>query len=315
MRVSVIIVNLNGDPFIYDCLDGLMRQSYEDFETIVVDNGSNDGSPKKIREKFPSIKVIELGANKGFAFACNEGFRRSKGEEIAVLNNDAVPDQDWLKQMVSALDSDPGLGMVACKVLSQKSGKFESGGLYPGRNGLVYLFVPGDQDRQQPVFGACGVGGLYRGKMLRELGFYPEDFFIYYEDADIAYRTQRAGFSAVYCPAAVLSHLGSETTTGMGIKNYCLPRNRLRTIVRNWDLSIIIKNLPWLLFYEWGSFAGGLLNNPWNAVKARVDFLRFISADLKARKEIFARARRGFDLDKWISKKYPGLFELRSARK
>jgi GT2 family glycosyltransferase len=315
MRVSVIIVNLNGAPFIFDCLAGLMRQSFSDFETVLVDNGSTDGSQRKIIEKFPSVKVIELGSNKGFAFACEQGFRQSSGEEIAVLNNDAIPDPDWIKEMVSTLDSDSSLGMVACKVINQKSGKFESGGLFPGRNGLVYLSVPADQDLPQPVFGVCGVGGLYRGKMLRETGFYPEDFFIYYEDADLAYRAQRAGFSAVYCPTAVLRHLGSETTTGMGIKNYYLPRNRLRSVIRNWDLSIIIKNSPWLLFYEWASFAGGLIKSPWNAVRARIDFLRSLPVDLKIRKEIFARTKPGFELERWISKSYPGLFELRSARK
>lgn len=315
MRVSVVIVNLNGEPFIYDCLSGLMRQSFPDFETIIIDNGSTDGSLQNIRAKFPSVKVFELGANQGFAHACNQGFGQSRGEDIAVLNNDAVPEQDWLKEMVSALDSDPGLGMVACKVVSQKTGKFESGGLYPARNGLVYLSVPVDPDAAGPVFGACGVGGLYRGKMLRALGFYPEDFFIYYEDADLAYRAERAGWAALYCPKAVLRHLGSKTTAGMGIKNYYLPRNRLRAIVRNWDFPVIIRNLPRLLLYECASFLGGLVSSPINAIKARIDFMRSLPADLGSRREIFEKTRPGFELSRWISADYPGLIALWKARK
>jgi len=315
MRVTVIIVNLNGDPFIYGCLAGLERQSFKDFEVIVVDNGSRDGSMEKIRLRFSSARIIELGENKGFAFACSRGWKESRGKEIAVLNNDAVPERDWLKAMVETLDSDPRLGMVACKVINQKTGKLESGGLYPARNGLVYLWRPQDEDKPSEVFGTCGVAGLYRGAMLQETGFYSADFFIYYEDADLAYRARRAGWTAAYCPKAVVRHLGSKTTAAMGIKNYCLPRNRLRSVIRNWDPGSIMKNLPWLMAYEGASFAAGIFSSPIAAVRARIDFLRFLSCDLEAHKEIFSKAAQDFNLSKWLSKDYPGIVELGRARK
>jgi len=315
MRVSVVMVNLDGDPFIYQALESLQAQSFKDFEVIVVDNGSGDGSPEKIRGRFPRFKIIELGGNKGFAYACIKGWKESQGEEIAVLNNDAIADPDWLREMVAGLDSDPRIGMVAGKVINKKSGKIESGGIYPARNGLVYLFKPEKENEPAEVFGACGVAGLYRGKMLRELGFYPEDFFIYYEDADLAYRAQRAGWKAIYCPGASVNHLGSETTVGLGIKDYYLPRNRLRTIARNWDPGLILKFLPWILLYEWASFFGAVLSGKTGSFKARWDFFRFLRADLKARKADFSRTAPGFKPEQWISRKYPGLVELWSARR
>ncbi len=315
MRVSVILVNLNGDPFIFATLESLERQSFKDFETIVVDNGSSDGSVGKIRARFPRARIIELGANRGFAYACVQGWRDSRGDEIAVLNNDAPAEPDWLKEMVAALDSDAKLGMVASKVIGKQTGKLESGGIYPGRNGLVYLLKPEPESEGKEIFGACGVAGLYRGSMLKQLGFYPEDFFIYYEDADLAYRAGRAGWKAVYCPSSIVHHQGSATTAGMGIKDYYLPRNKLRAIVRNWDLGLILKSLPWIMLYEWASFFGALLFGRKGAFKARLNFLRLLKADLKSRREIFAKTAPGFKLERWLSSSYPGLLELWKARR
>jgi len=315
MRVSVIIVNLNGDPFIYQCLEGLERQSFRDFELLIVDNGSTDGSLEKLRSRFSSARLIELGQNLGFAAACSRGFEQSRGAEIAVLNNDAVPEAAWLKEMVALLDADPGIGAAACRVLNKKTSNLESGGIFAARNGLVYLSRPAEENQLSEVFGACGVAGLYRGRMLKELGFYPPDFFIYYEDADLAYRSRRAGWKAVYCPSAIVHHLGSQTTSGMGIKDYFLPRNRLRTLVRNWDWKTVLKNTPWIAFYELASFLAGIFTNPKSALKARVDFLRSLPRDLKARAEIFARTAPGFELGKWLSPTFPGIRELWEARK
>lgn len=314
MRVSVILVNFNGEPFVYKALESLAKQSFKDFETLVVDNESTDGSLDKIRVRFPWVRLIELSENKGFAYACAEGFRQSKGEDIAVLNNDAVADTNWLKAMVNLMDSDDRLGMVACRVINNKTQELESAGIFPARNGMVFLFKPEDYDLAQEVFGACGVAGLYRGRMLRELGFYPEDFFIYYEDADLAYRARRAGWKAVYCPMAKVFHLGSETTSGMGIKNYYLPRNKLRTIIRNWDCGLIVKYLPFIMFYELASFFGAILSGKFQGLKARVDFLRILPADLKARKRHFSQTAPGFKLRKWISQRYPGLLSLWRSR-
>jgi len=314
MRVSVILVNFNGEPFVYEALESLAQQSFKDFETIVVDNGSTDGSSDRIRVRFPWVRLIELSENKGFAYACAEGFRQGRGEDIAVLNNDAVADTNWLKEMVSLMDSDDRLGMVACKVINNKTKELESAGIFPARNGMVFLFKPENIERTQEVFGACGVAGLYRGKMLRELGFYPEDFFIYYEDADLAYRARRAGWKAFYCPEAKVFHLGSETTSGMGIKDYYLPRNKLRTIVRNWDFELIVKYLPWILFYELASFFGAIFSGKFQGLKARMDFLRLFSVDFKVRKRHFSQTAAGFNLEKWIRKSYPGLSSLWRSR-
>jgi len=315
MRVSVVLVNLNGEPFIYEALESLERQTFKDFEVIVVDNGSIDGSPEKIRSRFPHVKIVELGENKGFAYGCVRGWKESKGEDLALLNNDAFPERDWLKEMIAGLDSDPELGMIDSRVINIKTGQLESCGMYAVRNGFVHQLRSGPEDTPYEVFCACGGAVLYRCRMLNEIGFFAEDFFTYYEDGDLAYRARRAGWKALCCPKARVSHLGSETAKALGIKNYYTSRNRLRTIVRNWDSRLILKNLPWILFYDFLAFWNGLFFRDRGSLKARIDFLRFLSVDLKARKDIFAKTIPGFDLEKLLSKKGPGMVELWRRRK
>jgi len=314
MRLSVIVVNLNGAPFVFDCLSGLERQSFKDFEVILVDNGSEREELIEIKKRFSWVRIIELGENKGFAFACNIGWKESRGEEIVVLNNDAVPEDNWLEEMVRCLDSDPRIGGVAPLVLNKETSAIESAGIFPARNGLVYLFKP-REEKEQEVFGVCGVAGLYRGRMLRELGFYPEDFFIYYEDADLAYRARRAGWGVVFCPQAKVWHLGSKTTASMAIKTYYLARNRLRTIVRNWDAHLILKYLPWILSYEMMSLAGALIKGEKGAIKARIDFLKLLPSDLKTRRKILSSTSRDFRLENWLEKDYPSWLELWEKRR
>ena len=315
MKVSVIVVNLKGRPFIFDCLSSLFNQSFKDFEVILVDNGSEAEELKEIKQKFPEIKLIELGKNYGFAYACSVGWKEARGKELAILNNDAFAESDWLEKMLFCLDSEQSIGGVAPRVINQKTGKLESGGIYPARNGLVYLYQPENSEEAKEVFGVCGVAGLYRGAMLKEIGFYPEDFFIYYEDADLAYRARRAGWKTVYCPEARVWHLGSKTTGEMGIKTYYLARNRLRTIARNWEGKLILKHFFPLVFYELLSFAGGFLNHPASALKARWDFLKFLAQDLKERKKILARGQKDFNLDRWLIWDYPGAFQIWKQRR
>jgi len=315
MRVSVIIVNFNGAPFVYDCLAGLERQSFKDFEVLVVDNGSTDGSLEKIRARFPSARIIELGENKGWASGCVRGWKESKGQDIALLNNDAVPEPDWLQEMVAGLDSDPSAGMIDCTVINKRTGRIESCGLYPVRYGFVHQLKTGAEQGYPEIFGVSGVAPLFRGIMLKEVGFFCEDFVMYYEEPDLAYRARRAGWKTLCCPRVRVFHLGSETARKMRIRNYYLSRNRLRTIVRNWDLRLILKNLPWLVFYDFLAFWNGIFFRDRASLKARIDFLGFLPKDLKARQQIFAKTKPEFNLEKWLCKEGPGIMELWRRRR
>src|SRR4051794_31764871 len=102
-KVSVIIPNLNGEKYLGETLQSLQKQTFADFETIITDNGSTDGSARLIKAQFPEIQLVELGRNRGFAGGVNAGIKRSRGQFIALLNNDAVPEPEWLAELVKAM--------------------------------------------------------------------------------------------------------------------------------------------------------------------------------------------------------------------
>ncbi|MEJ1936203.1 glycosyltransferase family 2 protein, partial [Nostoc sp. NIES-2111] len=113
---SVIIVNFNRVNLLAECLGSLARQSFQDFELIVVDNGSRDGSREWVAEHFPQAKVIANESNRGFCEANNQGFAAARGKYFVLLNNDAVADREWLGELVRRGEADPRCGMVASKV-------------------------------------------------------------------------------------------------------------------------------------------------------------------------------------------------------
>ena len=113
---SVIIPHWNGVEHLEVCLSSLRRQIFEDFEVILVDNGSNDGSQEFVRSSFPEVRLLELGSNRGFTGACNAGYEVSKGEFVILLNNDTEADPGWLSAVTGAFQRHPEVGIVASKI-------------------------------------------------------------------------------------------------------------------------------------------------------------------------------------------------------
>src|SRR5829696_5488979 len=116
-RVTVVVPNWNGERFLNLCLTSLRRQSFEDFETILVDNGSTDASVDFTERNFPEVRVISLGDNRGFSAAVNAGIRASEAEYVTLLNNDTETDSGWLEALVRAAESHPEAGLFASKLV------------------------------------------------------------------------------------------------------------------------------------------------------------------------------------------------------
>jgi GT2 family glycosyltransferase len=242
-RVSVVIPNWNTGRFLPPCLSSLREQTFEDFETIVTDSGSTDGSVQMVRERFPEVRVVELGENRGFSAAVNAGIAASDAELIAPLNNDTEQEPDWLAALVRAADGHHEAGFFASKMVD-----FEDRNVLDGAgdalrlSGLPYRLGHGERDRGQfdkpnYVFGACAGAALYRRAMLEDIGGFDEDFFMYCEDGDLSFRAQLAGYRCLYVPDAVVYHVGSASTGGKRSPT----ATRLGT--RN-SLSLLVKDLP-----------------------------------------------------------------------
>jgi GT2 family glycosyltransferase len=244
----------------------LQRQSAEDFEVILVDNGSTDGSQEFVRGSFPEVRMLELGENQGFTGACNAGYAVSKGEFIFLLNNDTEVDSGWIEAVVDIFRRIPEVGIVASKILLfDRRDHFHAAGDYyrldglPGNRG-VWQQDLGQYEREEPVFGACGGAAAYRRTMTEEIGFLDDRFYFSCEDVDIAWRAQLTGWKVMYSPNAVVYHKLKGSSGGGPISSYYDGRNFLYLIWKNYPTS--------LLRLHWRSILRGQLKISSEALRA-----------------------------------------------
>ncbi len=224
-QVTVVIPNWNGAVHLPTCLDSLRRQTFRDFEVIVVDNGSTDGSLALLARDYPRCRCWPWERTEGFAGACKRACG-PRGEFLVLLNNDTEADPRWLEEVVAAFRRHPEAGLVASKMrLFDRRDVLHTAGDYyrvdgrPGNRGVWETDV-GQYDREEYVFSACGGGAAYRRAMLDEIGLLDEDFFYSCEDVDLAWRAQLAGWRCVYAPRAVVYHKLSATGGGVTASFY-----------------------------------------------------------------------------------------------
>jgi GT2 family glycosyltransferase len=246
--VSIIIPHLNGLHHLEDCLGSLQRQLFQDFEIILVDNGSTDGTQTYVQENYPEVHLMELGTNHGFTGACNAGFTASSGKIIILLNNDTETDPNWLQAIIDGFERQPGAGSIASKMLLfdqrkifHTAGDFYSVGGLPGNRGVWQQDI-GQYDQEEPVFSACGGAAAYRRSMLDEIGFLDDDFFFSCEDVDLAWRAHLSGWQVFYEPSAVVYHkLKASGDAGVN-SSYYDGRNFLYLLWKNYPSGLLRRN-------------------------------------------------------------------------
>jgi GT2 family glycosyltransferase len=227
VRASVIIPSGNGRRHLPVCLAALRRQSFDDFEVILVDNNSSDDSVAFVDQEFPEVRVLPLPYNGVFAGAVNAGIRRSRGEVIVLLNNDTEVEPEWLAELVGALEREPEASMAASKMLLfDKRDTLHSAGDFYGLDGVpgsrgVWRRDEGQYDQDRWVFGACGGAAAYRRSMLRDVGLFDEDLVAYCEDVDLNLRARLRGHACVFAPRARVYHRLSATGSGPFASYYC----------------------------------------------------------------------------------------------
>lgn len=263
--VSVVIANWNGRGHLKRCLEALARQTLRDFQVVVVDNGSTDGSVEMVAAAFAGVRVIQNGKNLGFAAANNVGIRATDGLFVATLNNDTEPRADWLERLVEPALGDDTVGMVASRMLfADRPDMVNSAGIAMDRAGIAWDRMGGEPDRGgdrvEEVFGPCAGAALYRRAMLDRIGLFDEDFFAYLEDVDLAWRARLAGWKCLYTPAAVVIHAHSATgVEGSPFKSYHLGRNKVWCIVKNYPAPQLYAMLPVMLAYDLAAVGYGIV--------------------------------------------------------
>ncbi|MDM8529763.1 glycosyltransferase family 2 protein [Anaerolineales bacterium HSG25] len=294
--VSVIVLNHNGQHYLARCLPSIFAQDYPHVEVIVVDNGSSieDGSVAWVKEHYPQVTLIENGDNLGFCLANNIGLQKSTGEYLILLNNDTELEPGFLSVMVEAANSGATIGMVASQILfDHDPTRLDSAGIEVDRASMAWnrhLGLPVSQEPTEPhdVFGPSAAAGLYKREMLDQIGLLDEDYFIYYEDVDLAWRGQRAGWRCLYAPQARVRHIHSGTTGQWpSRKSYLMGRNKIRTMIKNYPTNALWKNLPLIVIFEIAAiFYGLLVARDTAPLRGRLTALTEIGTYLAKRKQL-----------------------------
>lgn len=284
-RVSAIVVNFNQADLLRECLASLaiaMQYAGEPHETILVDNGSADGSVEMVRDEFAAVQLIKLAENRGFAGGVAAGLRAAAGEWVLCINNDATVEEGAIAALLRvADDSNDDVGSIAAlMVFADRPDIINSAGIEVDRLGVAWDRLLGQpvgmgETSVSEVFGASAGAALYRRAMLDEVPF-EESFFAYLEDVDVAWRARMRGWRSLYAPSAVVSHEFSATARhGSPLKYYWSGRNRVRVLARNATTRQLVRNLVGILAFDVTYIAFVLVSDRSVApIRGRIDGLR-----------------------------------------
>lgn len=279
----IVIPNWNGATDLPACVHSVLGQTYRNFDLLVVDNGSTDDSIEvleKLKITDSRLRTIYRKRNYGFTGGVNPGMTLAIREGftfVATLNNDAVADKEWASSLIDLFESNASYGIAAPLLLSADRARIDSTGEAYSMWGLPYPVSRGSEASQalyksaKNIFGASGGASMYRVKMLREVGIFDQDFFAYYEDVDLSFRAQLAGWKVGYVPEAVVYHEQGKTSTKLGgrkagdrranpftTKQYF--KNLPYVFIKNVPVSLLPKIAPrFFLAYSF-AFAGAVLD-------------------------------------------------------
>ncbi len=296
------MLSYDGRHLLEVILPSLARQSFRDFEVVVVDNGSRDDTVGWLEQNWPEVEIVSLPENVGVTAALNVCARSGRGELVGLFNNDLELEPACLGELVGALAGHPEAGWAGAKLMD-----FEQREIIDGA-GDVFTWAAtggrrghGERDRGQydeprAIFGACGGAALYRREALGRVGDFDEDFFAFYEDVDWNLRAQLAGFSCRFVPTAVVYHMGSATI-GRGLSDftrYHLWRNTLWIIAKDLPAGALVRHAHQLALGQLVNLAVAVRDGKLGIwLKVWRDGLLGLPRALRKRREVQARRRIG----------------------
>jgi GT2 family glycosyltransferase len=240
--LTVIIPNFNGKHFLMECFNSLKIQNCS-FDVVIIDNASNDGSVDYVVNNYPEFTLIRNEKNFGFAVAVNQGIKASNTDYIFLLNNDVVLEINCISNLLECIKKDVNFFAVASKMVQYQDRTMidDAGDEYTilgwtkkvGNGKSIELY-----QSEREIFSACAGGAIYRRSVFDVIGYFDENFFAYMEDVDICYRARIYGYKCLYCPKAVVYHVGSAAS---GSKYNAF---KIRLAARN-NVYVPYKNMPW----------------------------------------------------------------------
>ncbi len=291
--ITVLVLNWNGARFLPRCLDALTAQTFPDFEVIVIDNASTDGSVDNLEDFWPNFRLVRLETNLGFAIGNNRGATYARGNWLAFLNNDAFPEPDWLSNLDRFRREHPEFTFFCSRVMDfgnqallQNSGDVYhiSGYAWP-RDNLIPVEI--SHLTPEEVFSASAAAAMYQKEAFLEVGGFDEAFSSHYEDVDLGFRLRLKNHRCLYVPTAVVAHLGSAS---FGLESnravYQVQRNVIWSYTKNMPGKLFWKYLPvhifanlfFLIYYSFRGQAGIVLKAKWDAFRSLPRIIRKRSA-------------------------------------
>lgn len=254
-KITIVIPNYNGIGFLKECLDSVLAQAADtpNYDVLVVDNGSTDGSLELLRESYPQVRVEALPENTGFCHAVNIGLRLSSSPYVILLNNDTKVKSEFIKNLCYAIENKPDAFSVSSKMLMWDNHEIldDAGDRYCVF-GWAYARGKGKPAERYSlpceIFAACAGAAIYRKSIFEKIGYFDEEHFAYMEDLDMGYRARIYGYRSYYEPGAEVIHYGSASSGSRynEWKTSLAAANNVYVVGKNMPLLQWIWNLPFL---------------------------------------------------------------------
>ena len=245
-KVSIIIVNYNGKELLQKCLDSLLKVNYDNFEIILVDNNSTDGTVEFITKNYPSLIIIKLDSNKGFAEPNNVAAKISKGKYLLFLNNDTVVTPNFIFEMVKVMETDKKIA-ICQSLLLKPDGSVDSSGDFIDHLGVVYNSKT-KIDKIREVSSARGASMLVRSDIFEKLDGFEQKFFVTFEDVDLCWRSWILGYRVLIIPTSIVYHEGGITIkkikSEIAFHGF---KNQLAMKITNFEPILAMRNM--MLFF------------------------------------------------------------------
>jgi GT2 family glycosyltransferase len=304
IKTAVVILNWNGRKFLEKFLPFVIQYSREDAEIFIADNNSSDDSLAFMHANYPEIRIIRNNENGGFSKGYNDALAQIEAEYYVLLNSDIEVTNNWIKPIITLMDSDKNIAVCQPKLRSYlEKEKFEYAGAaggfvdkygYPFCRGRLFQSLEidkGQYDDVCEIFWATGAAMFVRAELYHKYGGLDNDFFAHMEEIDFCWRLKNEGFKIMYCPDSIVYHVGGGT----------LPKNNARKTYLNFrnNFFLLLKNLPsdrlikvFLIRLILDLIAAvkflteGGFKDFWAVVQAHFSFYASINENLKKRKNI-----------------------------
>lgn len=245
--VSIIIVNFNGKTYIEKCLESLIKVNYTNYEIIIVDNNSDDGSRELIEDKYPTIKIKKLEKNYGFTYPNNLGAKMANGDFLLFLNNDTIVTPNFISELMNTITSRSDIA-ICQSFLLKMNGDVDSSGDFIDCYGRAFSSRE-KNPKFRHILSARGASMMVKKKIFFELGGFDEKFFASFEDVDLGWRANIFGYGVVLAPKSLVYHMGGQTIKNINTQiQFHGVKNSLVIRLTNFEFFYSLKSIIILFF-------------------------------------------------------------------